>query len=111
MRAGTLNKIIQIQELTESKDQYGSVTESYTTIKTTRSSINPVNGNEKYINHQMLNEVSHKIEIRYDSNINLTPKYRILYKTKIFDIQNVLNISERNEKLILLCTEKFDEVI
>lgn len=110
MRAGTLRQVISIQEETETKNDYGEVLISYNEIKETRAGIYPVKGEEKYINAELLNTVSHKIEIRYDSNINITPKNRVVFNGRIFDIESVINLSEKNVTLFLFCSEKFNEV-
>lgn len=48
-------------------------------------------------------ELTHEIRIRYLSGV--TPKMRILYGTRVFDIEPPRNIRERNEELLIMATE------
>ena len=106
MRAGPLNKVVDIQQYTTLTDAYGEEVVSYVQLKNTRASIKPITGTETFIDARLLNEVSHSVEIRYDSLLNLNPKDRIVYDTRNFDIINVLNMNEKNVKYIILCKEE-----
>lgn len=109
MRAGPLNKVITLQEQQEVKDDYGSININYIDLKDIRASVAPISGDEKYINAELLNTVTHKITIRYDSNLNLDPTNRIVFKNRNFEIENVLNFQEKNVFYTILCKEKFNE--
>ena len=103
MLAARLNKRVQIQTVSSSKDTHGTEIQTYTTTNTVWAGIKPVSGNEKYINQQIVAEVTHSIIIRYLSGV--TPKMRILFGTRVFDILNVLNLDEKNVEMNLLCRE------
>lgn len=64
MRAGHLKKVIGIEKFTITLDTYGEEVVSYTPLQNVRASINPISGNEKYMNSQLINEVS--IRLRLD---------------------------------------------
>ncbi len=48
-------------------------------------------------------DVTHRITLRYMSGI--TPKMRVNYNSRIFDILSVINVGERNRELQLMCRE------
>jgi SPP1 family predicted phage head-tail adaptor len=52
---------------------------------------------------QTTSEISHKIRIRYLASV--TPKLRIKFGTRYFDIVSVINPDERNEYLEMMCRE------
>ena len=130
LRAGSLKNIISVQRLEEVEQplipfypgtgvypgegvhpggnfaewDYGEPFTKYVTSFTTRASIKPITGNEKYIDG-LKNSVSHKIEVRHRSNFSYTPEDRIVYRGRYFDIQYVLNWGEDDVGLTILAEE------
>ena len=106
MRAGPLKKVVSVGKYTTTLDSYGQEVVTYTTLQDIRASINPATGNEVYMNDRLINEVSHKIEIRYNATLNLNPKDVLVYNSRTFNIISVINWNEGNDRLIVLCKEK-----
>lgn len=103
MRIGDLCHRISLQTASRTSDGGGGSTVSWTTSVTVWASIEPANGREPYIANQLNGQVSHKITIRYRSGV--TTGYRVLFGTRTFDVQAVLNKDERNELMTLYCLE------
>lgn len=103
MRIGTLRHRITIQNKTTIKDTVGQEKETWVDLATVWASIEPLKGREYFAAHAVNAENTIKIRIRYYPG--LKPTHRIKYGTRIFDIQSVINVDERNIEMILMCVE------
>lgn len=106
IRAGTMRHLISIYENQEVTGVQGGISSNLVKVKEVRASINPVTGNEIFINDTLTNEVTHKIGIRYINEFSLTPKYFIEFGSRVFDIIQVLNFQEKKVNLIILAKER-----
>jgi SPP1 family predicted phage head-tail adaptor len=105
MQAGQLRHQITIQQQSTSLVGGERVT-TWTTVVQTWAAISPLSGRE-YLNAATVNaNVSHRIVMRYQSGIGSA--MRVQYGTRVFDIQSVLNIDERNREMHLLCLERLN---
>lgn len=104
MDIGKLRHDIQIQSSANAQDGYGEQSKVWTTEESVFASIQPMRGQELLEFQQMNVELSHRIIIRHTDNA--TPANRIKFGTRIFDINVVRNINERNIMQELLCKEK-----
>ncbi|MCD6433702.1 MAG: phage head closure protein [Sulfurimonas sp.] len=102
MRSGNLKHKIVIQTFTESQNDFGEVAKGWTNFKSAYASVTPLSAKE-FFKAGTHAEVSHKIELRYISGIK--SKMRVVYDSRIFEIESVLNIREANKTLHLICTE------
>lgn len=102
MRSRSLKHKIVIQTYSETQNSFGESVKEWVDFKTVWSSITPLSAKE-YFKAGVQAEVSHKIGIRYIRDIK--PKMRVVYGTRIFSIESVLNIREANKTLQLICTE------
>ena len=103
MRIGKLRHRIKIQEYTAGRDSFGSEEPIWTDVVTVWASVTPGSGKEHFASAQVNAEVSTKISMRYRSGI--TPKMRVAFGTRIFEIVSVLNYEERGIELNLMCKE------
>ena len=103
MRAGDLRHKIIIQQVTETKDAYGAVAETWTTFVNAWASIEPLRGQEFFAARQVNADVTHRVRTRYRAGV--TPKMRIAFGDRVLEIEVVLNLGERNRELELLCSE------
>ena len=69
MRAGALRKRVTIKSLGSSYDDYGDLSNSWTTGDTGWASIFPIGGTEVDIAKEMVGVVTHVVKMRYRSNI------------------------------------------
>jgi len=107
MQAGRLRHRVTVQRATDSIDQYGDQTPTWASLGTVWASVEPLSGREYFAAAQMQSEVSTRIVIRPISGVTLTPKDRVKFGSRYFDIQSVINRDERNRELQLLCVERF----
>ena len=109
MRSGSLRNKITFQSLTQTKSTTGALQESWTDLVTNpleKAQIIPLKGDEKYMSKHLKTEVNHKIRLRYRDDLNT--QMRILYGARIFHIDAMLNLYERNRELNIMATEVLD---
>ncbi len=107
LRAGTLKHKIIIQRNNETQGESGEVINNWENIKITRASINPIKGDEYFLNQNMLNDVDHYIKTRFT---DVKPDDRIIFGYHIFDIEYILNIDEKNRELMILAKDRVSEL-
>jgi len=103
MRAGLLRHRITIEQVTETQSGFGGIVKTWATFAKKWASIMPLRSKEKFEAQQMFAQASHKVRLRYVSGV--VPKMRITFGSRTFDIQDVLNLNERDTTLELIVTE------
>tara|TARA_R110000822_G_scaffold257105_1_gene382770 strand:+ start:447 stop:773 length:327 start_codon:yes stop_codon:yes gene_type:complete len=100
---GSLRHRVQLQSQTNTTDTGGGIAQVWTTIANVYCSIAPKTGSESYRQGQIQDKTTHEIAMRYRASIDT--KYRIKYGTRLFNINHIKNIDERNRYLLLTCEE------
>jgi len=104
MQAGNLRHRVTIQQVTETRDDMGGVTQTWSTFAASlHAEIAPLSGRELLLARQVNAETTHRIRLRYRAGI--TPKMRVLFGSRIFAIESVLDTDERGIEVVLLCRE------
>ena len=103
MRSGNLRNSVIIQTPTESFDSNGELISTWATFSTVWASIEPLTGREFWAARTVNAEMIGKIRLRYINGI--TPKMRVLFGIRYFNINTIINTDEKNIELILLVTE------
>lgn len=103
MQIGKRQKRLAIQTKQTVRDDMGGFSHTWVTDKTVWASIVPASGKELLSGEQVHAEVTHKITIRFYSG--LTTKNRLLYGSRVFDINFIKNIDERDRYMEMLCKE------
>lgn len=109
MRSGDLRHKVKIQQLTESVDStMGGLTSSWGDISSPDewAAVEPLAGREYHQARSNNSELDTRIRIRYRSGI--TPRMRVLWGSRTFDIQSVISKDERGRELHLMCKEYTD---
>ena len=76
-----------------------------------RASVQPLRGREYFESAQEQTEVSHKITLRHDNTTKLiNAEMRVNFGGRLFDIESVINISERDRWIELMCVERSTDV-
>lgn len=104
MRSGELRERLSVQTLTETADTYGAAgTETWATASVVWAAVEPQSGREFFSAERLTGEVTHRIRIRYrdDWTTAITPKHRLLYGARLFDIISVIEVVPRQELQIL----------
>jgi SPP1 family predicted phage head-tail adaptor len=109
MRGGTLNRLIQIQARAVQQDSFGGQSETWTTINSVYAFIEALSGSERMAAASYSTDVSHRVTCRFDPVTFADPRaiatYRVLYGTRVFNIEGALNIDESNRTIQLMCSE------
>lgn len=104
MRAGKLRHRISIERAIETQDSsYNEPTSQWVLFAEVSASISPLNGRELIRAKQVELKTDTEIMIRYLDG--LSPKMRIVYRDRVFEILSIINTEERNRELRLLCSE------
>ena len=106
IRACDLRHTIVIQAENPTEDAGGGQTDPWaspTTVATVRACIVPLRGSEALRSMQLEDKVSHRITVRWRSGI--TPKMRIKFGTRLFNIRSAINVEERSRWLEILADE------
>ena len=109
MQAGKLRKLIIIQRQTGARDTTGAETDTWTTFAQAWAHIEPWigaarSGDELYRANQLIAIAHTRITLRYLAGVS--PKDRVLYGTRIFDILAINNRDERNAEMEFLAKER-----
>lgn len=65
--------------------------------------ITPLTGTEYQLAQQMQSSVTHRIRTEFVQSV--TPRMRLKYGERCFNVQSVVNVEERNRELEWMCTE------
>jgi len=95
---------VNIESSADAQDEYGEESKVWANEESVFASIQPLRGQELLEFQQINAELTHRIIIRHTSNATVAK--RIKFGTRIFDINVVRNIDERNTMQELLCKEK-----
>lgn len=104
MNPGKLRHRVTIQEFKEDVDQYVTpIDQGWQDVATVWASVEPIQGREYVLLQNTQSELTTRIRIRYRSGIK--PSMRVLYGTRVFDIQSVIDPEERHIEQQLMCKE------
>lgn len=105
IRAGKLRHYVTFQTPTETRGADGANIIDWTIGQVPLwVEIIPLAGKAYYAAQAFNAEITHQINMRYLSSINR--KQRILYGSRIFEIEHVINIDEKKYDMQLLCKER-----
>lgn len=105
MRAGSYPHRIDIQVPTKSQDDYGTNTITWSTLHSNiAAKVTPSIGRQYFEAKAIQSEITHKISMRYIANIS--PKFRIKFGNRYFNIISRINVEERNLELVFYCSEQ-----
>lgn len=103
MDIGRMRFRVTIEKLAGTVDTDGQENSTWATHGERWAEIEPLSGREFFAARQVQSDTTHRVTIRYLAGI--TPKMRITYGSRHFDIEGVADIGERNHELRLLCKE------
>ncbi len=103
MRAGLMRHRITIESPTETQGADGSMTLTWAPFATVWASVEPLLGREWFDAQREQAEVSHRVRMRFLPGVG--HNMRIMWGSRVFEIESVLNAGERNRELVLMCRE------
>lgn len=104
MRAGRLEHQIELQRVTETLVN-GEPIKAWATFATVWAAVEPLAGRQFFAAQQTQAQVTHSIRMDWSPNWALTPKDRVKFGSRLFDIVAVLNIEERDRDLVVQAVE------
>jgi SPP1 family predicted phage head-tail adaptor len=105
LAAGRLNKLVTIQRNTPTQDGEGGPVDSWAMHKTVWASVEPLLGQERLLAQQVTATLSHKFRWRTVDAPAVTPRDRISWDGRYFDIHQVLDVREAGEETVVLAGE------
>lgn len=106
MRAGKLRHRVTIQQVTETRSATGAVVEAWGDVADVWAAVEPLRGREFFASKEFQAQVDTRIRIRYYPGV--IPKMRVLWGTRIYLVDSVINPEERDKELQLMCREIVD---
>ena len=103
MRAGRLRHIVTIQEPVETQDSMGHPAVTWSDVATRRASIEPLSGREFFTAKEFHADVSTRIRLRYLAGV--TPKMRVKWGDRYFNIHSAISPDKKNRELVLMVSE------
>ncbi len=87
----------------ETQGPDGSMTISWVPFATVWGSVEPLLGREWFDAQREQADVSHRVRMRFLAGVTHT--MRVVWGSRVFEIESVLNAGERNRELVLMCRE------
>ena len=104
MRASGLREQVTLQERTEAQGTTGEVKWTWADYKTVYAAIEPVRGEEYFAARQLQSATTTKIRIRYLADV--TTKMRVVYGSRYFEIESVIDVNTLRKEIHLMCKER-----
>lgn len=109
MRAGRLNRRIQIQSYTETQDSLGEITQAWSTTATVWAAIEPLNGRE-YLEARAINEETRvRFRIRYRSGLDSDMRIVDPLTSLVYDIESIIHDQHGKREIVIMATQTNDE--
>ena len=101
---GSFNRKINFLMMTEGTNSAGDTILIPSIFKTVLASLTVVDGRDYFEAKKLQAELTYMITTRYLRNI--TPDMQIQYQERIFLIQDLLNVQEKNEFYVIMAIER-----
>ncbi len=99
-----LRHTVTIQTRTDVRQPDGSYAPTWSTFATVRAAVEPLRGQEYLAAAQLQSTLNARIRIRYISGV--TTKMRVLFDSRYFEIEGVIDPEMRHRELQLMCVER-----
>lgn len=100
---GALNQRVQIQRVSNTRDDMGGMIQSWATIATVWAEVKPISAGEQFRRQQIQASASHKVTIRYRND--LLPSDRIVWRNRTFQLKGEMNEDQRRRFSTWACEE------
>lgn len=106
MRIADLRNRVVVQSTSVTLDASGAPEDTWSAVGTRWAQVEPLTGREAFEARSLHSDVDHRITMRYDATVGAaTPKHRLLWGSRAFDILSVVNVGERDEYLEFMARE------
>lgn len=109
MQSGKLRQRVTVQLVTQTQDSYGEPVESWAEIDTVWAEVKPATGQERFVASadQQLATLTHVVNMRYLDGLSPV-NHRLLWGTRVLDIETVQDPTGRTATTKLLCREELE---
>lgn len=94
---------VQVQARSSSQDTFGQEVQTWATVLAVFAAIEPSLGRSQLSGEAQTSTVTHVVTIRWRAGI--TARMRLLYGSRVFEIESVVDVEERHFWLELQCVE------
>lgn len=94
---------IVIEAVTENRQPGGTVKKLYKRMADNWAAIRTLSARERFAAQQVQSDADTEISMPFIPGV--TSKHSIRFGQRVFDIRGVDNVEQRDEELVLLCTE------
>lgn len=98
-----LRRRIVIEALTQTKDAAGGMVDSWAVAYTVWAKVMNLSGNERKATEHGGQVAQARTEFTVRYNAGITPKHRISYAGKLYNIKHVNDFNEQHRFMILTC--------
>ncbi len=98
IRSGALRNRLVIEQVTETRDGFGQAIETWATFATVWGSLEPLGGRERFLAAQTHAEATYRSRIRFLEG--LTPKMRVRFADKLYNITHIADDGRRRELVL-----------
>lgn len=85
------------------QDLVGQQVEVWTEYASAMVSIEPIRGRAYFQASAERADITHELRLRRISGV--MPRDRVVYGARVFDIRSVIDVSEKERELVLMCIE------
>ena len=103
--AGQLRNRVTLQTAATVADAGGGGSVSWSNTATVSAKVEPLSGREQFHADQVRGPVSHKITMRYRSDVTVTAAMRISFDSRLFNIRGVRKLDEINQWIEVMAEE------
>lgn len=95
---------VTIQSRTQTRDTRGGTVDTWAEVAEVWARVEPLSGREFWQAQQAQAQTTHKVTIRYYDG--LTSTHRLLYGSRVLNIDSVIDVESRKREHQLLCKEE-----
>lgn len=104
MKVGSLNQMVELQTVTNTRTAEGAVVKQWATAANLRAEVKPLSAKELDSAHTLYQQSTHTITVRYHPAA-LDNQARVVYGSRVFEVNAATDLMERRRYVALLCTE------
>ncbi|ARL25488.1 phage head closure protein [Burkholderia pseudomallei] len=108
VRAGQLDRDVEVQQRSTTRDAIGQPVNTWTTIKNVYAGIEALSAVKRGIAGLVVTDVTHQITVRYDTifaDTRVAAAYRIVYAGRVFEVLGTENVDEGNHTIVINARE------
>lgn len=102
---GDLRERVQLQQEIRARDDVGGFDSTWSAIATVWARVAPASVGERFMRQQMQASAGWKVTIRQRSDLSLSPKLRVVWSGRTFEVRGMTNADERRRFIELACDE------